>query len=122
MQEILAAIKSLESAEQLTLVKQVVENFNSQQIDELSVFLRNFNQSSIVVDSSQTNTNYSAQNSTTKEPQFVKNEYLVSGSFVSINTGFSLNISNSSFVQVQQSTDKDYRVFIILVAILRIIK
>jgi hypothetical protein len=48
MQEILAAIKSLESAGQLALVKQVVENFNSQQIDELSAFLRNFNQSSIV--------------------------------------------------------------------------
>jgi hypothetical protein len=62
------------------------------------------------------------QDSTTKEPQFVKNEYLVSGSFVSINIGFSLNISNSSFVQVQRSTNKDYRVFIILVAILRIIK
>lgn len=122
MKEILATIKSLKPTEQLALVKQVVENFNSQQIDELSILLENFNQSGIVVDSSQTNTNYSSQNSATKEPQFVKNEYLVSGSFVSINTGFSLNISNSSFVQVQQSTDKDYRVFIILIAILRIIK
>ncbi|AFZ27220.1 hypothetical protein Cylst_5181 [Cylindrospermum stagnale PCC 7417] len=122
MEEVLAALENLQVAQKLAVVKETVKSFNAQERAELSSFLDGFNQSNITVNYPDFGSKQNTGDSTANPSQFTKNEILVSGSFVSINTGFSLNIQNSEFIQIQQPTDKDYQAFTILVAILQIVK
>ncbi|BAZ33637.1 hypothetical protein NIES4074_61510 (plasmid) [Cylindrospermum sp. NIES-4074] len=147
MKEILTSLQSLEPGQKTAVIKEVIKNLNAQERAELASFLDEFNQSSIAVSNPEFGSKQNTGDSTVNPPEAIKNETSVNGSFVSINTGIAINIQNSTqvvigqnnnnaqnvfqfnlhsnepaFVEVPKPLDENYRIFILLIAIIRTIK